>query len=454
LKYILLMFLFINSFAFSFFSDEKKKDDNLIPKGVEFYKIQQKNLEIQNKGKVLLKQFPFVSNTPIINFNGKFSDKFYKQQKFIYTAAKLKNVNFLRLKNNPALYNFIYALPIWVGDFKRVSNDLFTDIVFSSGLTIGEQEILKWWMAQGGILWIENGIYATRYDAFKNNGEIDDATIRKRIFSKAKNLNFLNKNVDICVYYMAEKHELISYKPLEVDIYAKSNIDYFKDIHNLKISNYNYLSLYFIPKGISLLKDTKNRTLVSFIPFGKGGIVSLRDFDFQDKKYDGELLRWKLLSFFLDKGYKSLEIKNSNSSLNRDIDKVVQTSYKAETPTNNSEADLSNKAPLVIHFNFEYKSVKLSKRDKFKLKPIIAYMKNHPNTKVKIIGYTDSIGSQHYNKLLSLKRALSVKDELVKNNISSSRLIVEGNGEDSPIASNDTPEGRAKNRRVEFILIK
>jgi hypothetical protein len=169
LKYFLLTFLLIiNSFAFSFFSDNKK-NDNLIPKSVEFYKLQQKNMEMKNKGRVLLHEFPFVSNTPIINFKGKFSDKFYKQQKYIYTFAKLKNVNFLRLKNNPALYNFIYVLPIWVGDFKRVSDDLFTDIAFSSGLTIGEEEILKWWMAQGGILWIENGIYATRYDAFKSN---------------------------------------------------------------------------------------------------------------------------------------------------------------------------------------------------------------------------------------------------------------------------------------------
>lgn len=452
MKYFLLMLLFIiNAFSFSFFSNDKKTDD-LIPKSVEFYKLQQKNMEMKNKGRVLLQQFPFISNTPIINFKGKFSDEFYKQQKFIYTFSKLKNVNFLRLKNNPALYNFIYVLPIWIGDFKRVSDDLFTNIAFSSGLTIGEEEILKWWMAQGGILWIENGVYATRYDAFKKNGEIDDAAIRKRIFSKAQNLNFLNKPLDICVYYMAEKHELISYKPLEVEIYAKSDIDYFKDIHNLKTSNYNYLSLYFIPKGISLLKDTKNRTLVSFIPFGKGGIVSLRDFDFQDKKYDGELLRWKLLSFFLNKGYKNLKTKND--TVQNDVDKIIQTKYTKESDSNNNEADLSNNTPLILHFNFAYKSVKLTKRDKFKLKPIIAYMKNHPNAKVKIIGYTDSIGSRHYNELLSLKRALSVRDELVNNGIRSSRFIVEGRGEDSPIASNETEEGRAKNRRVEFILIK
>ena len=446
MRYLLVIFLISKSFAL-FFDNDK---DELIPKKVAVYDIKQDYPVITNIGKRILRGFPFVSNTPVVNFKGKFSNTFYKNQKYIFTYAKLKNVNFFRLKNNPALYNFIYVLPIWVGDFKRVSDDLFTDIVFSENLAVGEQEILKWWIAQGGILWIENGIYATRYDAFKKDGSIDDATIRKAIFTKARGLNFLNKEVDIRAYYMAEKDDLISYQPLEVDFNVNSDIAYFKDIKRLKISNYNYLSLYFTPKGIPLLKDSKNRALITFIPFGKGGIVNLIDFDFTDKKFDGELLRWKLLSFFLTKQYKKL-VNSQNQGLL--VDKLIENKIKSIAKTKNSDL-LSKSTPLIMHFNFAYKSTKLTKKDKFLLKPIIEYLKTHPKARVKIVGYTDSIGSKHYNKMLSLKRAMSVRDELIDNGISPDRLVVEGRGEESPIASNDTEEGRAKNRRVEFILIR
>ena len=107
-----------------------------------------------------------------------------------------------------------------------------------------------------------------------------------------------------------------------------------------------------------------------------------------------------------------------------------------------------------MHLNFKYKSYKLTKKDKTLLEPMIKYLKTHPKMKIKVVGHTDSIGSYGYNAKLSLKRAKSVRDELVKNGISKNRLVVEGKGEREPIATNMNAAGRAKNRRVEFILIK
>jgi outer membrane protein OmpA-like peptidoglycan-associated protein len=72
--------------------------------------------------------------------------------------------------------------------------------------------------------------------------------------------------------------------------------------------------------------------------------------------------------------------------------------------------------------------------------------------RVQIEGHTDSIGSDTYNRRLSEKRAESVKHYLVQHfPIPSNRLVVRGLGENNPIASNDTPEGRDKNRRVEVV---
>ena len=70
-----------------------------------------------------------------------------------------------------------------------------------------------------------------------------------------------------------------------------------------------------------------------------------------------------------------------------------------------------------------------------------------------IAGYTDNIGSDVYNQNLSRRRAQVVKDYLVRQGIAADRLIVRGFGETQPIASNETEDGRAKNRRVEFIRV-
>ncbi|HTY19940.1 MAG TPA: OmpA family protein [Myxococcota bacterium] len=70
---------------------------------------------------------------------------------------------------------------------------------------------------------------------------------------------------------------------------------------------------------------------------------------------------------------------------------------------------------------------------------------------VAVHGFTDSIGSEAYNLKLSQRRADSVRDFLVKRGIAASRLETKGFGKADPVASNDTAEGRAQNRRVELI---
>jgi outer membrane protein OmpA-like peptidoglycan-associated protein len=69
-----------------------------------------------------------------------------------------------------------------------------------------------------------------------------------------------------------------------------------------------------------------------------------------------------------------------------------------------------------------------------------------------IVGHTDSTGSDAVNEPLSLKRAVSVRDYLVTRGVASTRFVTDGRGSREPIASNDTPENRAKNRRVEIFV--
>ena len=84
---------------------------------------------------------------------------------------------------------------------------------------------------------------------------------------------------------------------------------------------------------------------------------------------------------------------------------------------------------------------------------IIKMMKAHEDLRLSIEGHTDSDGDKAQNKTLSEKRAAAVKDILVERGITSSRFKTKGYGEDKPLDSNSTPEGKANNRRVEFIKI-
>src|SRR5579875_34891 len=86
-----------------------------------------------------------------------------------------------------------------------------------------------------------------------------------------------------------------------------------------------------------------------------------------------------------------------------------------------------------------------------KVDEAIRVLKENPGMHVNVDGYTDSIGSDAYNLKLSERRARTVADYMISQGIDRSRLTVRGFGKAHPVASNDTAEGRARNRRVEIV---
>ncbi|MBE1285569.1 MAG: OmpA family protein [Rhodobacteraceae bacterium] len=87
------------------------------------------------------------------------------------------------------------------------------------------------------------------------------------------------------------------------------------------------------------------------------------------------------------------------------------------------------------------------------LSKLASSMQKYPDTSVEVIGHTDSDGDAAYNMGLSQRRANAVADELQANGVPYNRLRTSGRGEDQPIGSNLTPEGKAQNRRVEIVVI-
>ncbi len=113
------------------------------------------------------------------------------------------------------------------------------------------------------------------------------------------------------------------------------------------------------------------------------------------------------------------------------------------------------KDKVVITLNVEFNTAKAVVNEKYyeDIKKVADFMKAHPGTTAVIEGHTDNVGNVPYNKALSQKRAESVRQYIIdKFGIKSSRLKAAGYGEERPVAGNDTPEGRKKNRRVEAVI--
>ncbi|MBN1398367.1 MAG: OmpA family protein [Bacteroidetes bacterium] len=104
--------------------------------------------------------------------------------------------------------------------------------------------------------------------------------------------------------------------------------------------------------------------------------------------------------------------------------------------------------------NFEFNKATLTRYSENILWKAYNAMIANPDVQVVITGHTDNVGSQEYNQALSLKRAQAVKNWLVRNGIESSRMRTVGKGENEPMASNETAEGRLENRRIEFYVEK
>jgi outer membrane protein OmpA-like peptidoglycan-associated protein len=118
-------------------------------------------------------------------------------------------------------------------------------------------------------------------------------------------------------------------------------------------------------------------------------------------------------------------------------------------------ADGNQTAPRTFvfdHLNFETASTQLTPDSTGTVNNLAQILKAYPNVQVQLSGHTDNTGAPDTNQKLSLDRANAVKQMLVSGGIAGERITTNGYGQDRPIASNDTEEGKAKNRRLELTV--
>jgi outer membrane protein OmpA-like peptidoglycan-associated protein len=120
------------------------------------------------------------------------------------------------------------------------------------------------------------------------------------------------------------------------------------------------------------------------------------------------------------------------------------------TTITNTGSELIVTLPEGITFGTDSTYVRESFRPE--IYKIASNLQRHPDTTVDVIGHTDSTGAASYNQALSTNRANSVTSLLTGKGVSHNRIASYGRGETSPVATNDTESGKAKNRRVEIVI--
>ena len=194
-----------------------------------------------------------------------------------------------------------------------------------------------------------------------------------------------------------------------------------------------------VPDGIDMCPNTKKGVIV-----GKNGCGLDTD---EDSVFDG-----------LDKcpgTSKGIPVNLNGCPLDSDNDGVPDYMDKcANTPAKMGVDDYGCPFVAVFRFNFAKNSAKIDKKYFKNIKEVADIMKANPHMIIEIQGHTDNQGTYEYNQILSIKRAYAVRDILIKRfGIDGKRIKTVGYGYDRPIASNDTKEGRAKNRRIAIVDI-
>lgn len=104
------------------------------------------------------------------------------------------------------------------------------------------------------------------------------------------------------------------------------------------------------------------------------------------------------------------------------------------------------------NLTFDIGSAKITNSSVGEVDNLAFILKAYPNVKIKINGHTDNQGEANNNKILSEARAMAVKGRLIEQGVDRNRIIAAGYGSEDPIATNETEEGRAKNRRIEVTI--
>jgi outer membrane protein OmpA-like peptidoglycan-associated protein len=151
-----------------------------------------------------------------------------------------------------------------------------------------------------------------------------------------------------------------------------------------------------------------------------------------------------------------ITVKKEEHAFSSKVISTKELSYDAPLKEIKMELNeaVAGKPFVINNIFYNTNSAELTTESKVVLRSFAGYLKENPEIKIEIQGHTDNVGNPKANEALSSNRAFSVKSTLEEMGISGSRINAKGFGSSKPIADNSNEEGRAKNRRTEFMILE
>lgn len=221
-----------------------------------------------------------------------------------------------------------------------------------------------------------------------------------------------------------------------------------KDIYRVNfLADEKPVSRMTILKGTirnSLTKEPLDAT-IELIDLNKGEHIGVFSTDSKTGKY--------LVSLPSGKNYGAVAYSKDYLFESQNFDIPDSASYSEVVMDIEMKPLTEGNNIILTNIFFDTDKFQIKNESKDVLDRLVRLMKDYPTLRVEISGHTDNIGSDEYNQRLSENRAKSVTDYMIANGTSKERLTYVGMGKTKPFTTNDTPENRQKNRRIEFKIL-
>ena len=247
----------------------------------------------------------------------------------------------------------------------------------------------------------------------------------------------------------------------------------FEEVEQFKISA---TAQGFLPREVSvsvpmLMKDTTLRTEILLTPVAKTLVIAGSTLDEKTQ----QPVSAKLEIAQRETSKPSLKIANTNGKYEQTVPAlgwyIITASAEGYLNTTDSVELVSDEITPVIkdlylrpievgvtvrlkNIYFDFDKTTLKSESFVELDKVVDFLQQNKSVEIEIAGHTDNKGSDEYNENLSQGRSQSVVDYIISKGVEEFRLKAHGYGESRPISSNDTEDGRANNRRVEFTVLK
>ena len=149
-----------------------------------------------------------------------------------------------------------------------------------------------------------------------------------------------------------------------------------------------------------------------------------------------------------------MTVKKDNYAFNSQVVNLPDSDFTKTAVNFDSREIQVGQTYTLNNIYYETNSADLKPESMIVLDQFVDFLNENPGVKIEIHGHTDDVGSDFGNEALSYDRAFTVLEALQQKGVAKERLVAfKGFGKNAPVASNETAEGRAKNRRTEFVII-